>query len=87
MWRDNGENFPNMKKKKNLPSSESIQSFRQHKPKQEHAEMHRNQTDKKFKTKKKYLKKKSEKQQITFKEIPVRLSADFSAEILQARRE
>ena len=77
-----------MEKKKNLPSSESIQSFRQHKPKQEHAEMHRNQTDKKFKTKKKYLKKKkSEKQQITFKEIPVRLSADFSAEILQARRE
>ena len=47
------------KKKKNLPTSESIQSFRQHKPKQEHAEMHRNQTDKKFKTKKKYFKKKA----------------------------
>ena len=49
------------KKKKKLPTSESIQSFRQHKPKQEHAEMHRNQTDKKFKTKKKYLKKKKKR--------------------------
>ena len=28
-----------------------------------------------------------EKQQITYKRTPIRLSADFSAEILQARRE
>ena len=28
-----------------------------------------------------------EKQQITYKETPIRLSADFSAETLQARRE
>ena len=41
-------------KKKNHPSPESIESSRQHKLKEEHAEMHRNQTDKKFKTNKKY---------------------------------
>ena len=33
------------------------------------------------------LKAAREKQQITYKGIPIRLSADFSAETLQARRE
>ena len=69
------------------PSPESIESSRQHKPKEEHAEMHRNQTDKRFKTKKKILKITRENQQITFKEIPRRLSAEFSAETLQGRTE
>ena len=41
----------------------------------------------KIKEKEKILKATSEKQQITYKGIPVRLSADFSAEILQPRRE
>ena len=40
----------------------------------------------KIKAKKK-LKATREKQQITYKGIPIRLSADFSAETLQARRE
>ena len=38
-------------------------------------------------TKKNILKATREKQQITFKGIPIRFSADFSAEILQAKRE
>ena len=33
------------------------------------------------------MKAKREKQQITYKGIPIRLSSDFSAETLQARRE
>ena len=33
------------------------------------------------------IKSKREKQQITYKGIPIRLPADFSAETLQARRE
>ena len=37
--------------------------------------------------KEKILKATREKQQITYKGIPIRLSADFSAETLQARRE
>ena len=41
----------------------------------------------KIKDKEKILKATREKQQIACKGIPIRLSADFSAEILQARRE
>ena len=40
-----------------------------------------------IKYKGKILKAAKENQQITYKEIPIRLSADFSAENLQARRE
>ena len=42
-------------------------------------------TKKKFKEK--ILKAAREKQKITYKGIPIRLSADFSTEILQARKE
>ena len=41
----------------------------------------------KIKDKERILKAAREKQQITYKGIPIRLSADFSAETLQARRE
>ena len=41
----------------------------------------------KIKYKEKILKEAREKQQITYKEIPVRLTADLSAETLPARRE
>ena len=41
----------------------------------------------KIKYKEKILKATREKQQITYKGIPITLSADFSAETLQARRE
>ena len=41
----------------------------------------------KIKYREKILKATSEKQQITYKGIPIRLTADLSAEDLQARRE
>ena len=41
----------------------------------------------KIKSKEQILKEAREKQQITYKGIPIRLSADFSAEALQAKRE
>ena len=41
----------------------------------------------KIKFKEKILKAAREKQNITYKGIPIRLSADFSAETLQAKRE
>ena len=41
----------------------------------------------KIKDKEKLLRATREKQQITYKGIPIRLSADFSAGTLQARRE
>ena len=41
----------------------------------------------KIKYKEKVLKAAREKQQLTYKRIPIRLTADLSAETLQARRE
>ena len=41
----------------------------------------------KFKNKERILKAAREKQSINYKETPMRLSADFSTETLQARRE
>ena len=41
----------------------------------------------KIKDKEKILRAAREKKQITYKRTPIRLSADFSAETLQARRE
>ena len=58
----------------------------QDKPKRKHAETHSNQIGK-IKDKEKLLKAAREKGQITYKRTPIRLTADFSAETLQARRE
>ena len=41
----------------------------------------------KIKDKEKFLKARREKRQITYKGTPIRLTADFSAETLKARRE
>ena len=41
----------------------------------------------KIKHKEKMLKAAREKQQITYKGLPIRLSADFSAKVLEARKE
>ena len=53
---------------------------------EKHAKTHTNQTNK-TKHKERILKTAREKQQVTFKGNPKRLSADLSGEILQARRE
>ena len=62
------------------------ESPRQNKPKEEHTKTQSNQTDK-IRGRDKILKATREKQQITYKGTPIRLSADFSRETLQARRE
>ena len=41
----------------------------------------------KVKDKKRILKAASERQLVTYKDIPIRMSADFSMETLQARRD
>ena len=41
----------------------------------------------KVKDKERILKAAREKQRVTYKGVPIRLSADFSKEILQARRD
>ena len=72
--------------KERVNQIQEAESLRQDKPKEEHTKTHGNQTDKN-KDKYKILKAIREKQQITYKGIPIRLSADFSTETLQARRE
>ena len=58
----------------------------QDKSKEKHIKTHINQTIK-IKYKGKILKAVREKQQITYKGIPMRLTDDLSGETLQARRE
>ena len=58
----------------------------QDKYKDKHAKTHINQASK-IKYKEKILKTAREKQQLTYKGIPIRLTAYLSAETLQARRE
>ena len=53
---------------------------------EKHTKTYINQISK-IKFKEKILEAAREKQQITFKGLPIRLSADFSAETLQARRD
>ena len=57
----------------------------QDKSKETHTKTHIN-PNKKIKYKEKILKAARKKQQITYKGIPIRLTADLSAETLQARR-
>ena len=75
------ENFPNTGKE----IVKSTESTIQDKPKEKHAKTHIKLS--KIKYKEKILKAAREKEQITYKGITIRLTADFSAETLQARRE
>ena len=80
------ENFPNMGKETNTQVQEVQRIPGRIKPRRN---MPRHIVIKltKVKDKEKVLKATREKQQITNKAIPKRLSADFAAETLQARRE
>ena len=64
----------------------STKSPKQDQPKEDHSKTHCNKMAE-IKDKEKILKAAGEKQQVTFKGTPIRLSSDFSAETLQARRE
>ena len=64
------------------PSSSNPESSKQDKPKAKHPKTHINQINKE-----QILKAAREKQQITHKGIPIRITADLSIETLQARRE
>ena len=77
------KNFPNMGKE-TLTQVQEVQRFPYRINPRKNALRH---IFAKIKDKEKILKATREKQQITYKGIPIRLSADFSAETLQARRE
>ena len=75
------ENFPKMGKEIATQVQET-QSPKQNIPKVKHPKTHINQINKE-----QILKAAREKQQITHNRIPIRITADLSVEILQARRE
>ena len=70
----------------NHPSPRNPESPKQDKPKVKHPKTHTNQINK-DQTQRTNIKSRREKQQITHKGIPIRITADLSIEILQARRE
>ena len=65
---------------------QETQSPKQDKPKMKHPKTHINQINK-DQTQRTNIKAAREKQQITHKGIPIRITADLSIETLQARRE
>ena len=66
---------------------DSLPAEPQGKPKEKHAKTCINQTNLKTEHKERILKAARGKQQVTYKGNPICLTADLSAEILQARRE
>ena len=80
------ENFPNMGKKIATQVQEAQRVPYRINPRR-NTQRHILITLTKNKFKEQILKEAREKQQITYKGIPIRLSADFSGETLQARRE
>ena len=80
------ENFPNTGKEIVKHIQEAQKSARQDKPKEDTLRYIIIELTK-IKNKDKLLKATREKRQITYKRQPIRLSADFSTETLQTRRE
>ena len=78
------ENFPKMGKEIVIQKPRNPESPKQDKPKAKHPKTHINQI---YKDQIQRLKAAREKQQITHKGIPIRITADLSIETLQARRE
>ena len=68
-----------------ITSPGSTESHKQNEPKVNHTK-HIIIKMPKVKDKERILKAAREKQRVTYKEVPIRLSADFSKETLQARR-
>ena len=80
------ENFPKMGKEIAFKKLQETPSPKQDKPKAKHPRTHIDQINK-DQTQRAILKAAKEKQQITHEGIPIRITADLSIEMLQARRE
>ena len=81
-WRDYSWKFPQHGKGNSQSSPRDTKNPIQDKPKEKHAKTHTNQTNKE-----KIWKAARERQQVTYKGNPIHLTADLSAETVQARRE
>ena len=80
------ENFPNLAKEIDFQEVQEAQRVPKKLDLRKHTPRHIIITLPKMKDKERILKAAREKETVTYKEVPIRLSADFSKETLQARR-
>ena len=80
------ENFPNLSKEIDLQGVQEAQRVPKKLDPRKHTPRHITITLPKIKDKERILKAAREKETVTYKGVPLRPSADFSKETLQARR-
>ena len=80
------ENFPNLTKEIGFQEVQEAQRVPKKLDPRKHTPMHIIISLHKIKDKKGFLKAAREKETVIYKGVPIRLSADFSKETLQARR-
>ena len=80
------ENFPNLAKEIDFQEVQEAQRVPKNLDPRKHTPGHFIITLPKIKDKERILKAAREKETVTYKGVPIRLSADFSKETLQARR-
>ena len=80
------ENFPNLAKEIDFQGTQEAQRVPKRLDPRRYTPRHIIITLPKIKDKERIIKAAREKERVTYKGVPVRLSADFSKEILQARR-
>ena len=80
------EKFPNLVKEIDFQEVQEAQRVPKKLDPRKHPPRHIIITLPKIKDKERFLKAAREKQRVTYKGVPIRLSADFSKETLQARR-
>ena len=80
------ENFPNLAKKIDFQEVQEAQRVPKNLDPRKHTSRHIIITLPKIKDKERILKAAKEKETVTYKGLPIRLSADFSKETSQARR-
>ena len=81
------ENFPNLAKEIDFQEVQEAQRVPEKLDPRKHMPRHTIITLSKIKNKDRILEAAREKKTVTYKGIPIRLSADFSKETLQARRD
>ena len=80
------ENFPNLAKERDFQEVQEAQRVPKKLDPRKHRTRHNIIPLPKIKDKERILKAAREKETITYKGVPIRLSADFSKETLEARR-
>ena len=80
------ENFPNLAKEIDFQEAQEVQRVPEKLDPRKHTPRHIIITLSKIKDKERILKAAREKETVTYKGVPIRLSADFSKETLQERR-